>query len=219
METEYNYNELENLVKSFLEQNKTLDHIYVEGQGEVLVSSPHSVFQTRKGKYKAPEIGALKTALLIHKSTNCHFISKTKNNNDDPNFDKESNYKNTIKKLINDNKIRYILDFHSLSKKRKCEVNLGTNFKKNIKSNKPLYRALKKELKKQGFKTRIDFPFNGGKRTISGSLKTEFPHIWTIQVEINSNISGVEHSFVKHLKLIKILCNFVSKINTYQKIN
>ena len=213
MDTKYNYNKLENLAKTFLEENKNVDHVLYKGIGTVLVSSPHSVFQTRKGKFKDAERGALKTALYLHKLTCCHFISKTKNNNDDANFDKESEYKNTIKKLILENKVKYILDFHSLSKKRKCEVNLGTNFKRNIKNNKPLYKTLKKELKKQGLRLKIDIPFNGGKRTIAGSLKNEFKDIWTIQIEINSSVTCEEENYNKYLKIIDIFTRFIDNIN------
>ena len=96
-------------------------------------------------------------------------------------------------------------------KKRKCDINLGTNFRRNIKTNKTAYKLLKNNLKSNGFKTKIDLPFNGNKKTIAGSLKNEFKNLWTIQIEINSSITT--QSTTKFEKLIQILSDFINNIN------
>ena len=205
------YKEIVNKSNNFLEKNKDNDYTLINGSGIVLLSCPHSVFQTRKGKYKKPEIGALFVSIAVLNNTNCYLIAKTQNNGDDANFDSESTYKSKIKELISNGYIKYVLDLHCLDKKRKCDINLGTNFRRNIKTNKTAYKLLKNNLKSNGFKTKIDLPFNGNKKTIAGSLKNEFKNLWTIQIEINSSITT--QSTTKFEKLIQILSDFINNIN------
>lgn len=70
-------------------------------------------------------MGSLATALYLQKETNSFLIAKTKNNNDDANFDEKSEYKDTIYSLIETKGIKYVIDFHGLAAKRDCDINLG----------------------------------------------------------------------------------------------
>ena len=105
-----------------------------EGQGAVIISAPHSTEQTRNGKmkYAEPQTGAL--AQLLHDKLGCHVIYKTKNCNDDANFDKVSSYKQALCDYVKDKKIAFLLDLHQLSPTRRVGVNIGTGKYKNISS-------------------------------------------------------------------------------------
>ena len=184
------FNTLHNNRKNFLDRNKSEDHVVVTGNNKILISAPHGVSQVRLGKFKMSEIGALSTALYLQKETNSYLIAKTQNNNDDANFDESCPYKSTIAGLIRNKDIQYIIDIHGLSSKRECDVNLGTHLGNNIKTNKKIFDSLHRTLIKNGFITTIDQPFMAGSKTISGSMASKFPQVWTLQIEINCNITN-----------------------------
>jgi len=207
------FNKFNDYRKAFLSENKNLDHVIIEGANNILISAPHGVQQVRLGKYKAPEIGALATALFLQNQTNSFLIAKTKCNNDDVNFDDNSAYKENIKKLIKKHNIKYILDFHGLASFRDCDINLGIHLGENIKNNVELFNSLNGLLEKNGFKVSIDQPFMAGAKTISGSMANEFKDIWTIQIEINCNISNKKNYFASNKKLLQTLTHWIQSIH------
>ena len=148
----------------------------------------------------------------MHQQTNSWFIAKTKNNNDDANFDDKSLYKSSIEKLIKENKIKYVIDIHGLSAQRDCEINLGTHIGNNVKSNIKIFKNLYNALIENNFITQIDQPFMGGHKTIAGSMANKFSHIWTLQIEINSGITNKFENFEKFKKLLTILIDWINSI-------
>ena len=196
--------------RDFVEKNKLKDHMVLEGSSPVLISAPHGISQVRLGKLKVPEIGSLATALFLKSNTNSHLIAKTKNNNDDANFDEESSYKSQAIKIIKSKNIRFVLDIHGLAAHRDCDINLGTHLGNNIASNKRAYVALAKLLEDAGFVVSVDQPFMAAACTISSSIKKVFPEVWTIQIEVNCKISNRKENFEKYKKLLSALlawCN------------
>ena len=206
------FNKLNKSRRIFLKLNGNKDHVILEGSNNILISAPHGVSQVRLGKHKAQEIGSLSTALYLSKQTKCFLIAKTKNNNDDANFDDNSQYKNSIKKLITENNIKYILDFHGLASHRDCDINLGIHLGKNIENNIELFNKLNNELKSNNFKVSIDQPFMAGAKTISGTMVNEYNNIWAIQIEINCAITNKNENFEKYSKLLNILETWIKSI-------
>ena len=196
----------------FLNDNANLDHVVITGNNNVLISAPHGVEQTRNGKSKVYEPGSVTTGLYLQKQTGSFFIAKTKNNNDDANYDEQSSYKDSIKDLIRADKIKYIIDLHGLAETRECEINLGINGGKNVSNNIELFNDLNTSLMASGFNVFIDEPFSGGDKTISGSLKNEFCDIWTIQIEIRCDITNKKENFEHYKTLLKVLENWIGKI-------
>lgn len=207
-----NFNQLHNYRKQFIRTNKSKDHTILIGNNNVLISAPHGVSQVRLGKYKFCEIGSLATALYLQQKTNSYAIVKTKNNNDDANFDESSLYKNSIEKLIKEKDIKYIIDIHGLSAKRDCDINFGTHLGNNIKSNEKIFYDLYNALISNNFITKIDQPFMAGSKTISGSMANKYPRLWTLQIEINCTITNREENFDKYQILLKILTDWIYSI-------
>lgn len=201
----FNLDNLHNLRKEFIKLNEHLDHKVVEGNNRIVISAPHGVSQVRQGKLKFKEIGSLATALYLSEKTGSYLIAKTHNNNDDANFDTDCSYRKTLKKLIEDKEIKYLIDFHGLSPNRDIDINLGIHFGKNIENNEALMTSLYNELVMHGYLCAIDQPFMAGVRTVSGGMKEEFPHLWTIQIEINSAITNQAENFTKYSRLLALL--------------
>lgn len=206
------FNTIHNNRKAFLTKNLNQDHVIIKGNNNILISAPHGVSQVRLGKYKPPEIGSIATALFLQNKTNCFLIAKTKNNNDDANFDDDSNYKNSIEKLIQNHNIKYVIDIHGLAANRGFDVNLGTHLGKNIEKNEIVFENLVNSLIQNNFVTSIDNPFMGGLKTISGSVKNKFNNIFTLQIEINCSITNKAVNINKYNSLLNVLVDWLEQI-------
>ena len=213
---EFNFEKLHNIRQEFIRDNEHLDHKVVEGNNKIVISAPHGVSQVRLGKLKFKEIGSLATALYLREKTGSYLIAKTKNNNDDANFDTDCPYRKTLKKLISDKGIKYLIDFHGLSPKRDIDINLGIHFGKNIESNESLMMSLYNELTMHGYLCTVDQPFMAGLRTVSGGMKEEFPELWTIQIEINCAITNQAENVTKYNRLLEILEDWISSISALE---
>ncbi len=207
------FDKLHNFRRDFIKKNIFFDHVCLGGKNNVIISAPHGVSQIRENKIKLREVGSLTTALFLYNMTGSYLISKTRNNGDDANYDKESDYKKDLLKMIAKNKIRYLLDFHGLNEKREIDINLGTNFGKNIQNAKPQFEDLVAILAKNKFKVTIDSPFTAGERTISGSIKAKIDNIFTLQIEINSGITNRRENYPKYKKLLQILIKWIKGLN------
>ena len=212
MEKIISFDKLHNKRKSFLKDNANKDHFIINGTNRILISAPHGVSQVRLGKHKVAEIGSLSTALYIKENTNCSLIAKTKNNNDDANFDEDSLYKNSIKFLIKNNNIKYIIDIHGLGANRDCDINLGTHLGNNIQRDINAFNLLNNLLMSNGYKVSIDQPFMAGRQTISGSIKNEFSNVWTLQCEINCAITNRKENFDRYKQLLNLFIEWINLI-------
>lgn len=197
--------------REFLKKNANEDFVIEKGEGKVILSAPHGVSQVRLGKHKHEEPGSLALMLEVQKHTNAHMIAKTRNCNDDANFDEICPYKDRLKKYIQENDIKYLIDFHGMDKKRDVDVNLGTYMGQNIKTDEKLFDSLKVELDRAGFVVSVDEPFWGGANTVSGTMAKDLG-IWTIQLEVNFKYTN-EKKYNKRLnQLVEILTKFVAGI-------
>ncbi|MCQ2555734.1 MAG: hypothetical protein MJ149_00175 [Clostridia bacterium] len=205
-----NYKKSVKMRRGFMEQHKTEDFYYEIGESDILISMPHAVNQTRLGKPKYAEPGTVSLGLWLAKQLNASYIVKTQNNFDDANFDESSAYKDKIAQLIATKGIKYIIDLHGLKKSRPCDINLGTNFGKNIETDVKLYNELTKGLQAKGFVFDTDTPFMAPTRTIAGYFAKEYG-IWTIQLEVNSKITNEHAGFIKFNQLVEVIVDLFKK--------
>ena len=205
--------------RRFLSENAEHDYTIIsEPSSKVVLSVPHAVEQVRLGKHKGREIGSITTALYLQKASHCSLIAKTKNNNDDANFDEFSPYKDALEEYIRRNDIEFLIDIHSLSSKRDMDINLGLHLGYNIKDYEGVFDYLHKELLKNKFTVSIDAPFMASGNTVCNSMKKKFDNLFALQIEINSKITKQEANFDRHCLLISIMEKWIKLIDkTFQK--
>lgn len=200
---DFNFNNTKLIRKKILNENKNVDSCFIQGNNNILISVPHGVSQTRLGKYKVAEIGTIPTGIILGKNTLSHVLIKTQNNFDDANFDVDCNYRKRLKEIIKTYNIKYVIDIHGLAKWRDYDINFGTNLCNNIENDVKLYNKLLEMLSSK-FKVKTDYPFMGSGNTISSCVKKDFD-IWTLQVEINCNITNYSENIEKYKTLLEIL--------------
>lgn len=212
MKIDLNFENFHQFRDDFLANHSAEDHVVLNGSNNILLSAPHGVFHVREGRELPHELGSIQTALYLQSKQDCMLIAKTKNNNDDANFELLCDYRKSIDTIIKTHNIKYLIDFHGLSSRHGIDVNLGINGGKNIETNPQIYQSLKDNLETAGFNVSIDIPYNGGDRTIAGSTKKKFSKIWTIQIELNIDITHKIEYFDKYKTLLNILDNWLSTL-------
>ena len=98
----------------------------VTGPLPVLISAPHACMHRRNGTDKMQEeyTGAL--ALYLAESCHCSAIAISHKISEDPNWDASSEYKTAVKSLVQENKIKFLIDLHGMSIKNNMGVAVGT---------------------------------------------------------------------------------------------
>ena len=203
------FNEFVKIRKDILAQN-TEDYFFKQTNSSILLSAPHCVSQVRLGNFKQAEIGTISLAYEIATLTNANLLIKTKNNDDDANFFEDSSYRQKLNDIVESQKIKYLIDFHGLAKTRPCDINLGINFGQNICLNVQLFDSLVRALQNNGFSVYVDIPFAAGPKTIAGGTAKKF-NIWTIQIEVNSNITNNPQNIQKCNLLIETISNWINR--------
>lgn len=187
----------------------------LEGQGLVIVSAPHSVEQTREGKIKfaEPQTGIL--ARLLHDELNCAVIFKTKNCNDDANYDKDSSYKDTLSSYIESSNIKFLIDLHQLSSKREVNIDFGISNFKNI-SDLTVLNIILGEFTIQNLGLiQIDKPFDASYPYAISSYIHNKCKIQCIQIEINSKLLYGDLADKYFEKIYLALRNSIIKLNNF----
>lgn len=186
----------------------------LQGKGLVMISAPHSVEQTRNGKIKfaEPQTGVL--ACLLHDELNCPIMYKTKNCNDDANYDEKSTYKDCLAKHINDFGIKFLIDLHQLAPSREIDINLGTANYNNLSLD--LFKIIKNEFTKNNIGVvQIDTPFKAANpNTISSYIHNKC-NIQTIQIEINSKLLYGDEAIISFEKIYQTLSSIIVKTNEF----
>ena len=186
----------------------------LNGTKKIIISASHAVNQTRNNRIKFAEP---ETAIIAKKLNELGYpaIIKTKNLNDDANWDLPHPYKQELLNICKANNIEFVLDLHQLSDKREMDFCLGTGNEqnRNLIQHTIIADLVKQCATENGFDMQINNPFAASsERTISGfCLKNKMP---SMQLEINSKLvskhcNGTQFDDV--LEFIKKVCEIIEE--------
>ena len=159
--------------------------------------------------------------LLLSDLTDCHAIYKTKNLNDDANYDKKSDYKDFLINYIKNENIQFMLDIHQLSPKREQDIEIGTGRGVNIQYQTMLVDKIVNIFKENKISNiYVDEQFSSSyEHTVSSTIAREC-QIPAIQIEINTAIldkTNIRYNFENVLKsleqVVKEIENEIKKTN------
>jgi len=97
----------------------------IEGRIPVLLSAPHGAKHLRNGEWKEEDEYTSSIAIKLGELTGAHVIFVRNKTKEDSNFLKKTRYKDAIKKLVQEKRIRFVADIHGAKKDRPYKVNVG----------------------------------------------------------------------------------------------
>ena len=198
--------------EQYFETEKENSFELLAGKGKIIVSAPHSVEQTRKGKkkYAEPQTGVM--AKMLHEKLGIPVIYKTKNCGDDANFDAVSPYKDALAEYIKNNKIEFMLDLHQLAPSRDMMIDIGTGKQKNVKDEKFVSLAYNIFEKYELGKITIDTPFDASYIYTMSSYIARECGISCLQIEMNSKIVRTDSKYSKEEKVFLSLVELIGEL-------
>lgn len=180
---------------------------YIEGNEKIMISAPHGVSHFRKGKIKAKDSHTGTIAILLQNALSCNCIYKTKNCNDDANYDIEENeYKTKLAEIIRKKQIKFLVDIHGAKEGYDFDIDVGTDNYSNLNNKKEYANQIIELGKKYNLNVTIDKVFRASTlHTISKSI-SEQTKVPCMQMEISKEYRNLEN-----FDNIKIILNFLEE--------
>lgn len=181
----------------FSNKNKGLGIYITRGSIPILLSTPHSVYQRREGKFKPKELFTGGIGKYIQEITDCHLIQSVASEFWDPNYDIESKslYKRELLKLLKTQEIFMVIDLHGCKADTPHLVELGTidDDYKSQNSDAELLRKIVEVFEKnlagcEKTPVKINEKFNAARETTITNFVNTKTDIASIQIEVNADI-------------------------------
>lgn len=99
---------------------------YISGDVPVLISAPHGAAHRRDGRIKYEDEFTAALACWLGEYTGAHVLCLRHQMLGDPNWDRESPYKQRLRQIAAAHNIRFVLDIHGMSNRYKFGLALGT---------------------------------------------------------------------------------------------
>lgn len=99
---------------------------YIKGSIPILISAPHGAkhYRAAKGAWKAEDAYTSSLAIVLGRLTGAYVLYVKNKTREDPNSDAVTAYKDFVKEIVRENRIRFVLDLHG-SAGRRPKVDIG----------------------------------------------------------------------------------------------
>ena len=160
----------------------------LDGRYHVMFSAPHAVEQVRDGQTKVAEYHTGEVARQLQE-LGWACIVKTRNDQDDANYDSVHPYKTSLQAYIREKQIKVLFDLHELSPVREMEICIGTGYGKNLQGEEKVLELVRKAFAANGITAMtVDEPFAASfENTVSAYIAREC-RIPAVQIEMNAKL-------------------------------
>lgn len=94
------------------------ENIFLEGTAPVLITCPHSTAHTRMGKLKRHEFYTAALGAVLHLILGCHCLYANREQETDPNYYDDCDFKVTLGKILSEIRIDLVVDIHGTGNER-----------------------------------------------------------------------------------------------------
>jgi hypothetical protein len=111
------------------------DHEYfgvIKGNIPILISAPHGSKHMRNGLWKEEDEYTSSIAIKLGQMTGAHVIYVKNRTTEDSNFDESAKYKDAAKRLIKEERIKFLADIHGAKPSRNFKIDVGVINEKDM---------------------------------------------------------------------------------------
>lgn len=172
------------------EKRKAVDPFtWLDGNSGIVFSAPHNVEQYRDGTIKKAEPNTGPIVIEMNRKHGCPCIYRTAYGLSDPNYDRESEYRDFLIKKIEGQKSTILLDLHQMDSSREMDICIGTGRGRNILGRHDIAEILKEAFVKNNIRNvTIDDPFPASYRFTVSSVVSRSCSIPSVQIEMNAGL-------------------------------
>jgi hypothetical protein len=115
---------------------------YIKGTIPILISAPHGAkhYRTRESRWKEEDAYTAALAIKLGRLTGAHVMYVKNRAEEDPNHDIGTRYKEFLKKVVKEDRIKFVLDLHGAGRSRPFKVDVGTLSNNTAQSSCPTYK-------------------------------------------------------------------------------
>lgn len=99
---------------------------YEPGSVPILLSAPHGAAHQRNGRLKEEDEYTTALVRLVAAETGAHALYTRYQSDTDPNWDRQTPYKEQLRQIIREHRIVFVLDIHGMSNRHKIGLAVGT---------------------------------------------------------------------------------------------
>jgi len=204
----YDINQIENFEKNLLTQNY-LDYSFtmLNGDKPLILSCPHSVPQTRGNRIKLAETRTAVLGCILNHELSVPLIFKTKNCQDDANFDIVCEYKDALVKYITEHNIECCVDLHIMKPDAKFDIVLGVNGDENLCGKLFVKDVIASKFREAGYNVGIDEVFKASHKGTVSNTVARICNIPAMQVELRWKIIDTWAKVFSVAELLKSCLN------------
>ena len=199
----------EKYMKNDLQEEKKEESNFkiIKGNKPIILSAPHAVSQNPPDRIKVAEkyTGAIVEYLCEKVGT--YGIVRLANWGDNPNNENEGyglKYKQAISKLIEENSIKCLIDFHGCKNTYGFDFDIGTNNGENINDKENYLKIIKKSLEEIGIVT-IDEKFKANREVVISNYISKKNKIACFQIEISKKLRESHQELIQLLNQLEVM--------------
>ncbi len=98
--------------------SRSEENIFLEGTVPILVTCPHSTAHVRMGKLKRHEFYTAALGAVAHLVLGCHCLYTNREQDTDPNYYDDCDFKVALGKILSETKIHLVVDIHGTGNER-----------------------------------------------------------------------------------------------------
>ena len=190
------------------------DFKYEIGNIPILICAPHTVKQVRNGEYKAADVYTGAMIKTLSETTEASIIYKTSTNGDENYTIEDTEYRNKIREIVEENEIRVIFDLHGMRRDRESDLDVGTGDINhiNLLNQNYLLPSINNAFTNENYKINytVNKYFCGGKIYTTSTYASQKLGIPTIQLEINRNFRDADGENFNYM--INTLTNMINEV-------
>ncbi|MEG2481357.1 MAG: N-formylglutamate amidohydrolase [Clostridia bacterium] len=187
---------------------------WLTGTGQVLVSAPHAVLQTRDGHVKQAERYTGMLCRMLSPRVGCPCLYKTRHLMDDANRDALSDYRDALCAYVHTHAIRYVLDLHQLSDTRPMALCIGTGHGQNLCGDSRACSLVQAAFEKRSLTpVTLNDPFSAGRpHTVCATVAASCG-IPALQLELNTGLMMESNANFRFFDVLDALCELITSLN------
>ncbi len=198
----------------FTDEEHLCSYELLDGTGNMLISAPHAMLQTRNGSIKSAERFTGMLCRMMHDRIGCPVIYKTRHLRDDANHDPVSDYRDALCRYVKQHNTGFVLDLHQMKPERDTDVCIGTGYGRNLMGKTDLTGIVLDAFRERGVKRiSVDDPFPAiGPNTVSATVASRC-HVPAIQLELNTRLLMNGYDDYCFVRVLDALCDLTQHLN------